>query len=141
MARAFLGVGSNVGNRNRNIQSSITLLKEHNIQIRKVSSVIETDPVGGPPQRKFLNAAVEIKTTLSPQELLKTLKQIERKIGRKKSVKNGPRRIDLDILLYENKLVYMRNLTIPHPRMLERDFVMKPLHEIAPSVTRKLLKS
>lgn len=86
--------------------------------------------MGDPAQGKFLNAAIKIRTSLRPQLLLAALKKIEKDLGRKKTVRWGPRKIDLDILLYANKVIKRENLVIPHPRMFAREFVLKPLREI-----------
>ncbi len=108
------------------------------MKVLKCSSIIETDPVGGPQQDKFFNAALKIQTKLSPPKLLQTLKDIEKQLGRVKTVRNGPRPIDLDILFYDNLKLETPSLIIPHPRMLERDFVLIPLKEIAPELTEEL---
>lgn len=135
MIKSYLGIGSNLGRRQINIKKAIELLKQlPNIKVIKISQLIETMPVGGPKQRKFLNGAIEIKTNLKPQALLKALKKIEKDLGRVKTIKNGPRVIDLDILLYNKKNIYEKNLIIPHPRMFYRDFVLKPLKEIFPKL-------
>ena len=139
MAKGFIGVGSNLGDRINNIQNALKLLKREKIRILKQSVFIETKPVGGPKQGKFLNGVLEIETKLEPIKLLKTLKAIEKELGRSKTVKNGPRIIDLDILLYEDKSINSYRLTIPHPRMFQRSFVLEPLREIAPKLFRKLL--
>ncbi len=138
MSRCFIGVGSNLGNREENIKNAKSLLNKTKIKILKESSLIETRPVGGPKQGKFLNGVLEIETKLSPDKLLQTLKTIERKLARIKTVKNGPRTIDLDILLYEDKVIKTSKLIIPHPRMHERSFVIKPLKEIAPEIVKLL---
>ena len=104
----------------------------------KTSKIIETTPEGGPPQGPYLNCVIEIQTTLSPHELLKRLQKIEVDLGRIRTIKNGPRNIDLDILLYGNAKISETALSIPHPRMFQRDFVMKPLKEIAPELIKKL---
>jgi len=131
MAICYLGLGSNLGNRKRNIQlavKSINLLK--NTCILKKSRIISSFPVGGPSgQSNYLNAALKIKTNLTPINLLKKLKKIETILGRFKSVRFAPRIIDLDILLYADKIIHSKKLTIPHPRMFERDFVINPLKE------------
>jgi len=132
VSTVYLALGSNVGNRHHNIRCAIRLLAQHAIAVKKTSAVIETDPVGGPAQRKFLNAALKGETALIPAELLQQIKKIEKVLGRKKTVKNGPRTIDIDILLYGRKKITTPRLTIPHPRMRERTFVMQPLAEIAP---------
>lgn len=132
MAVCFVGIGSNLGNRKKNIVSSIKEISIlENTKILKKSRVIETMPCGGPPgQNNFLNMAVKINTEIPPYSLLKKFKKIEQKLGRVETVRNGPRIIDLDILLYGNKIVNTKKLTIPHARMFERDFVLGPLAEI-----------
>ncbi|HBR15455.1 MAG TPA: 2-amino-4-hydroxy-6-hydroxymethyldihydropteridine diphosphokinase [Candidatus Omnitrophica bacterium] len=134
MAIVYIGIGSNLGNRKGNIESAFALLEENGIHILKISSIIETDPVDGPTQEKFLNAVIKAGTHLSAQELLTQLKFIEKKLGRVPTVRNGPRTIDLDILLYDQVTLNTSQLTIPHPRMFLRDFVMNPLKEIAPEM-------
>ena len=133
----YLGLGSNMGDRLANIRKAVSLLSTNRVTVIKHSSVIETDPVGGPPQPKFLNAVVKIKTSLTPEELLHLAKSIEDKLGRKPSKKNYPRPIDIDILLYNNISIKSPTLTIPHPRMQKRDFVMRPLLEIEPDILKK----
>ncbi|MCX5695097.1 MAG: 2-amino-4-hydroxy-6-hydroxymethyldihydropteridine diphosphokinase [Candidatus Omnitrophica bacterium] len=132
MVTCYLGVGSNLGNRRKNIKEAvrkINLLK--NTRVLKQSRLILTNPVGGPGgQPKFLNAAFKIKTGLTPFGLLKALKNIEKQLGRLTSVRNGPRKIDLDILLYGDKIIDRKGLIIPHPRLFTRDFVIRPLIEV-----------
>ena len=129
--RCYIGIGSNLGDRQKYIESAIQRLKEiKGIEVRKVSSIYETDPLGGPSQGKYLNGAIEIETEIDPRELLTRLLDIEIQLGRKRTVKNGPRTIDLDILLFGDKKIDEPGLEIPHPRMREREFVMKPLKEI-----------
>ncbi len=107
----------------------------------KVSSLYETEPEGGPPQGKFLDGAAEIKTALSPHELLAHLKQVEKEAGRKPSgVRWGPREIDLDILLYGDMVVDDPELTIPHPLLHQRTFMIGPLAEIAPAALHPVMK-
>ena len=139
MAIVYLGIGSNRGDRKRYIHRALELLEDHGVEILKISSLIETDPVGGPPQGKFLNGAIKIQTNFTPHELLQTLKAIEQKVGRTKTVKDGPREIDLDILLYDQIKIHTETLKIPHPHMLERDFVLTPLKEIEPELVKELL--
>jgi 2-amino-4-hydroxy-6-hydroxymethyldihydropteridine diphosphokinase len=141
MVTAYLGIGSNLGNRRQNIKAAINLLQEiSNLKVKKVSHLYETNPVGGPLQGRFLNGAIKIETELTPSNLLKKLKIIEKSLGRKKTVQNGPRMIDLDILLYGSKIIKIKNLEIPHPRMWERDFVLKPLREISKDISYGALK-
>lgn len=127
-----------MGDRDENIRKAVRYIEEEQIKIIKQSSIIETEPVGGPPQDKFLNLVIEIQTAFSPHDLLKTLKNIEKKLGRIKTIQDGPRPIDLDILLYDDIQLSTPELTIPHPRMLSRDFVMKPLQEINPDLFHNL---
>jgi 2-amino-4-hydroxy-6-hydroxymethyldihydropteridine diphosphokinase len=132
MVICYLGIGSNLGNRRKNIRlamKKINALK--GTEVIKLSKVIETKPVGGPiAQGKFLNAALKIRTKLPPLSLLKNLKDIEKELGRKKTVRYGPRTVDLDILFYGDKIINSKNLKVPHPKVFERDFVIKPLLEI-----------
>ena len=131
----YIGIGSNLGDRQKYIESAIQRLKEiKGIEVRKVSSIYETDPLGGPSQGKYLNGAIEIETEIDPRELLTRLLDIEIQLGRKRTVKNGPRTIDLDILLFGDKKIDEPGLKIPHPRMCEREFVIKPLKEIYESI-------
>lgn len=135
MTTVYLGLGSNLGDRRRNLEAALDALRAHpQIAVTAVSSFLETDPVGGPPgQGKFLNAAAKIETDLSPEALLEELKRVERALGRKPGPRWGPREVDLDILLYGDTILDTEALTIPHPRMCERRFVMEPLAEIAPA--------
>jgi len=131
MVVCYLGMGSNLGNRRENIKKALDYLaKTKGIKIEKNSRIYETEPVGGPPQGKFLNAAIKIKTSLTPLSLLKTTKNIEKDLGRKKSVRFGPRQIDLDILFYGDRVIKTRGLIVPHPRIFEREFMLKPLREV-----------
>ncbi len=134
MATVLLGIGSNTGDRRAHIDRAVCLLKEiPDIQFQHLSTLIETKPQGGPPQGDFLNGAVKIQTQLLPLELLSKLKAIERRLGRVKSEPNAPRPMDLDILFYDDiVIVDGKTLTIPHPRIAEREFVLRPLAEIAP---------
>lgn len=134
LAIAYLGLGSNLGDRVSYIMSAVALLKQKGALVLKRSTVIETDPVGGPPQNKFLNAVVKISTELSPLELFSLCQSIERELGRVRDVVNGPRTIDLDILLYDRLTIDTPQLKIPHPRMFERAFVLEPLREIEPGL-------
>lgn len=129
----YLGIGSNLGRRKKNIELAIKKIRGLKCtRLIAASSIIETDPVGGPAgQGKFLNAALKIKTRLEPQELLRQLKRIEKELGRCRTrYRNGPRTIDLDILFYGDRVVRSRGLIIPHPRIFERQFVTRPLSEI-----------
>ena len=131
---SYLGIGSNLGDRSVNIKESIRYLKLiPRISVKKASSFYETLACGGPRnQPKYLNAAVKIRTSLTPSDLLKKLKNIELKLKRRKSVRWGPRTIDLDILFYGDLVLASDKLTIPHSLLHKRIFVLKPLCEIAP---------
>jgi len=127
----FLGLGSNMGNRKLHLKQACTKLSSHpKIQIKKTSSLYETDPIG-PKQRRFLNAVIQIKTELTPGALLRLAKKIEKIQGRKKTVFWGPRPLDVDILLFGHKMIHTPSLTIPHPQLHKRRFVLVPLKEIA----------
>ena len=131
MSTVYLGLGSNLGDRLGFIHRSIEELENSGVKVLKLSTIIETDPVGGPAQGKYLNAVLKASTTHSPEELHVIIQTIERRLGRVKKMINGPRVIDIDILLYDDIKLITQKLLIPHPRMLERDFVMEPLKEIA----------
>lgn len=141
MVTAYIAFGSNLGDRNKNIEKAIEYLKElAGVTVQKASSVYETDPAGGGPQGKFLNGVLEIETTLLPDELLDRLKGIEARLGRAKDDEpNAPRPIDLDIIFYGDVVIGGGRIKIPHPRMQEREFVLKGLAEIAPDFTHPRL--
>ncbi len=132
MVICYLGVGSNLGKRRKNIKLAVGKIKDlKDIKIIKVSKLLESLPNGGPAgQPNYLNAALKISTNFSPLSLLKKLKKIENELGRIPTVRFGPRVMDLDILLYGDRLMRNQALTIPHPRMFKRDFVIKPLIEV-----------
>ena len=132
MIIGYLSIGSNLGDRKKNLSLALGLIKKYgSINLPKLSSFYETSPLG-PKQRKFLNAAVQIKTDLSAIQLLKKLQSIEKRMSRKKTIRWGPRIIDLDIIFYGKKKIRTKDLTIPHPRFHERRFVLEPLKDIAP---------
>ncbi|MBI5056134.1 MAG: 2-amino-4-hydroxy-6-hydroxymethyldihydropteridine diphosphokinase [Nitrospirae bacterium] len=140
MPTAYIGIGSNLGNRENNCGKAIRLLEANNIKVTKRSSLLETEPWGVEDQPKFINMAVEIETDLGPDELLSVLKKIEVEIGRRPAKRWGPRVIDLDILLYDDLIMKTPELEIPHPHISEREFVLKPLAEIAPEKLHPVLK-
>ncbi|MBI4835331.1 MAG: 2-amino-4-hydroxy-6-hydroxymethyldihydropteridine diphosphokinase [Planctomycetes bacterium] len=137
---AYLGLGSNLGRKKYNISKAIRLMEEAGIQILRRSRFYKTKPVGFINQPDFINAAVKIRTVFSPEQLLKLLKGIEKRMGRVRVHRWGPRIIDIDVLLYGKRIVKMRGLTIPHPRMHERAFVLQPLAQIAPGLRHPLFK-
>lgn len=137
MSTVYLAFGSNLGDRRQYILDAVDRLKREGVAVVKLSSIIETRPVGGPPgQGDFLNAVAEAETALTPKELLDAARRIEKSLGRARAVKDGPRTIDIDILLYNDMTINTEELTIPHPRMWEREFVTGPLKEIAPHLKR-----
>lgn len=137
--RAFLGIGSNMGNKLKNIEASIAALNDNKNRVTQVSKHYVTRPWGLEEQDDFLNCAVELQTLLSPMELLKKLQSIENSLERTREIKWGPRTIDLDILLFENMITDNKDLVIPHPYLEKRMFVLTPLTDIAPFVVHPLL--
>jgi 2-amino-4-hydroxy-6-hydroxymethyldihydropteridine diphosphokinase len=137
MATAYLGLGSNLGDRKHNLSQALGLLSTH-VMIEEVSSIYETEPVGYQPQPLFLNAVCRISTELNPKQLLRLVKKIEAKLGRKPGFPNAPRPIDIDILFYGDEVFSSEGLTVPHPRLLERAFVLVPLAEIAPELVHPI---
>lgn len=133
MTRAFVGLGSNVGDRLANLVEAVKALGARGLTVGQVSSVYETDPVG-PPQDDFLNAAVEVRTELSAADLVAGLKAIEQEIGRTEGEHWGPRVIDLDLLLYGDQMINEPDLMVPHAELTNRAFALVPVLEIDPDV-------
>jgi 2-amino-4-hydroxy-6-hydroxymethyldihydropteridine diphosphokinase len=133
----YVGVGSNVGDRRDFSRRAVGLLSETpEVKLLRVSALYETSPVGGPPQRSFVNLVAEIETSLGPRELLEACKAIERRLGREPGdIRWGPRVADLDVLLYGDEKISEDDLEIPHPRMTVRSFVLVPLLELNPDIT------
>lgn len=144
MTQACIGIGSNVGDRHAHIaavRAALPLIPE--TSLLAFSNVYETDPVGPMPQEKYLNAAALLETALPPGKLLQALRDIEARAGRppvNQRVHWGPRTLDLDILLYGQQVISSSELTVPHPRMHERWFVLRPLADVAPEAVHPLLK-
>lgn len=133
---AYLGLGSNLGDRLRHLQRAVNQLDaDERTTVQAVSSVYQTEPVGGPEQEAYLNIAVRIATRRSPVRLLRLCQEIEAALGRERTVRWGPRTVDVDILLYGPRTVETRKLQIPHPRLAERPFAIVPLIEVAPGET------
>lgn len=131
MVIAYIGIGSNLGDRQQYIDRAIEALKKTDgVRVLRVSSIYETEPVSDIPQGKFLNGVIEAETALPPKEFLRELNRIEVSLGRKREVKNGPRTIDLDILYYGDEVLREKDLLVPHPRINEREFVLKGLREL-----------
>jgi 2-amino-4-hydroxy-6-hydroxymethyldihydropteridine diphosphokinase len=140
---AYIALGSNLGDRQGYLDRALTELRARpGIEVIRVSHYLNTKPVGGPPgQGPYLNAAAELRTTLEPKELLGVLLEVEQMLGRERHERFGPRTIDLDLLLYGDLVCNDADLTVPHPRMHERRFVLEPLAEIAPQAMHPLAKS
>jgi len=135
----FIALGTNIGARQQNLQSAIQAL-ESQVQIVAESSVYQTAPVGYLDQADFLNQVIKVETQLSPEALLRFLKGLEKDMGRKKTIRDGPRVIDLDILFFNDVVLELPDLQIPHPRLHERAFVLVPLADIAPEFQHPVLK-
>ena len=137
----YLALGSNLGDRERNLVEAVRLLTgEGNVEIVRRSSIYETAPVSYENQPRFLNQVIEVKTALFPRQLLHATQAIERELGRKRTMVNGPRTIDIDSLLFGRTVMVSDELTIPHPRMMERRFVLEPLAELAPQLRHPVSK-
>ena len=127
----YIGMGSNLGDRNANISKAMKLIDLiKGLKLNRHSSIYETEPVDGPLQERYLNGVLETESLIPPGELLKKLQRIERELGRRRKIKNGPRTIDLDILLFGKRKINAKNLKIPHPRMHRREFVLRGLREL-----------
>ena len=135
MTKVYAGLGSNLGNKRENILSAIDRIDAYEkICIKEKSGFYDTAPVGGPPQSDYVNCVIGLETEVEPQTLLKEFKKIEIELGRKSGVRWGPRVVDLDIILFGDRIVNDHNLKIPHERMHERVFVLEPLCEISPDI-------
>jgi 2-amino-4-hydroxy-6-hydroxymethyldihydropteridine diphosphokinase len=144
MKRAYLSLGSNVGDRAANLRVALRHLESYKLRIVRLSSLLETEPVDLKDQPRFLNLVAEIDTELFPLQLLTLIERIERAMGRKREIPKGPRTIDIDILVYGRFVVNSPRLVIPHPRMGDRRFVMEPMVELAADlrhpVTRRTMR-
>jgi len=132
--RVYLSLGANLGDREANLRAAIEALPGAGVEVGRISSLYETEPVDYLDQPWFLNCVVEGETKLGALELLHALREIETRMGSKKEFAKGPRLLDVDILLYGNETIATAELQVPHPRMLERKFVLTPLAEIAPEL-------
>lgn len=139
--RYFLCLGSNIGDRSKNLEKALSLIEKESIRILKRSSVYETRPVDSPPQPWFYNQVVEVSAELDPMDLLSVIKKIEQQMGRKPTTRNEPRTIDIDILMAEKSVIRTEKLEIPHPRMVRRNFVLIPFNEISPKTVHPLLNA
>jgi 2-amino-4-hydroxy-6-hydroxymethyldihydropteridine diphosphokinase len=137
MTTAYIGIGSNVGERSSFCRRAVSALDDTpEIRVTAASGLYETEPVGGPPQRSFINLVARIETSLGPRTLLGVCKEIERMLGREPSdIRWGPRVVDLDVLTFGDEKINDEDLEVPHPRMLQRKFVLVPLLEIEPEAS------
>lgn len=134
MKTVYIALGSNLGDRLANLLAARERMKSSHLKLTRASSVYETEPRGLLDQPWFLNQVIEAETTLYPRQLLARLLTIEKEMGRQRTLPNGPRLIDLDILLFGDSTLHLPGLEIPHPRMAERRFVLEPLAELAPAL-------
>ena len=135
MATAFIGIGSNLGDRETYLRRALDLLAaEEGIEVVAVSRLRETEPVGPVEQGPFLNGAVQVSTDLTPRQLLERLLDVEQRLGRVRDVRFGPRTIDLDLLVYGDETADEPGLALPHPRLHDRRFALEPLAELAPGL-------
>ncbi len=132
--RVFLSLGSNVGDRRANLMAALRRLEAEGVRVVRQSSWYETDPVGYTEQPPFLNLVVEVRTALDPLALLRCAQRVEAALGRVREVRWGPRTVDVDLILYGQRVIRTRELVVPHPRMRERAFVLVPLCEVAPDL-------
>jgi len=131
MVTCYIGIGSNIGDRSKFIENAIGELKRtKEIDYKRSSSIYETEPVSDIPQGKFLNGVLEIETGLAPKALFEALNKIEKKLGRVRNLKNAPRTVDLDILYYGDETINEKELMVPHPKISEREFVLRGLREL-----------
>lgn len=139
MAIAYIGIGTNMGDRQRNLDRAVDLLSSDRVVVKSLSGVYETDPWGFDSENRFLNMAACLETDISPEELLQYILSIENLMGRiRKGKEYTSRIIDLDLLFYDNLVVESPLLTLPHPLLHKRDFVLKPLSDIAPTLKHPL---
>ncbi len=129
-SEVFVALGANQGDREQNLIQSLRLLEENQIEVIRTSAIYETEPVGYFDQDWFLNAVVQLRTDLSPDEFLHLIRKVETKLGRERKIVNGPRTIDLDILIWGREIIESEDLIIPHPRLHQRLFVLRPLMDI-----------
>lgn len=139
LVTVYLGLGSNLGERHQNLEKAVEYLSQR-LRVTRKSSVYDTEPMGNPEQPRFLNMVCQVKTMLKAEDLLVLAKAIERKLGRVPGKSSSPRPIDIDILFYGDQIIDTPELTIPHPRLNHRAFVLVPLAEIAPTLVHPVAK-
>jgi 2-amino-4-hydroxy-6-hydroxymethyldihydropteridine diphosphokinase len=131
---AYIGLGSNIGDREAALENALSQLNTPDLRLLRKSSLYETEPIGFRDQGWFLNMVAEFETELFPKQLLHRMQKVERNLGRVRTIKNGPRTIDIDILLYGRAVVKTEELEIPHPRYRERRFTLAPLADLSPQL-------
>jgi 2-amino-4-hydroxy-6-hydroxymethyldihydropteridine diphosphokinase len=136
----YIALGSNIGDRAAWLARGVAEMNRAGVRVLRQSAWYETEPVGGPPQEWFLNGVVEAETDLQPLQLLDVLRGIEQMLGRQRAIPSGPRTLDLDYLLDSEKMVHTSVLEVPHPRLAERRFVLRPLAELAPDLLHPILR-
>lgn len=139
MPRVYVGVGSNLGRRADNIRRGLELLEQQGFKIERRSRVYETKPIGMKATRNFLNLAVQARTRLAPAETLAAFGRVERALGRGRHRRNRPRTLDLDLLFYGSRVIRRPGLSVPHPRLHQRAFVLAPLNDIAPNLVHPVM--
>ncbi len=140
-SNVYIALGSNVGDRLAYLGKAILFLSQHpQIEVRSLSSIYETEPVGYVDQEAFYNMVIEVATSLSAMEVMQLCLEIEQMLGRVRAIVNGPRTVDLDLLYYDDLVLLEKNLTLPHPRLQERSFVLVPLVEIAAEFSHPVIK-
>jgi 2-amino-4-hydroxy-6-hydroxymethyldihydropteridine diphosphokinase len=140
MKTVYFGLGSNMGDRERNLRAAVAELEAPDLRVLRLSPLYETEPVDYRDQPWFLNAVLEAETSLFPAQLLARTMKLERKLGRRRAIPKGPRTIDIDILLYGTFVIETAALTVPHPRLHERRFVLVPLADLAPDLRHPVLR-
>lgn len=140
MKTVYLALGSNLGDRLAYLQKALDLLHRPTLQVKRAASVYETEPMEVTDQPWFLNTVLEVETLLFPRQLLARLQQVERRLDRQRTIDKGPRTLDIDLLLYGQAVVQAPELTIPHPAMAQRRFVLEPLAELAPQLRHPVLR-
>src|SRR5512147_2204744 len=140
MKTVYLSLGSNVGNREEMLQQAVRLLASADFRITRMSSIYETEPQDVRGQPWFLNMVLEAETTLFPRQLLGRIQKVEQQLGRRRLAPKGPRTIDIDILLFGTAVIDTAGLTVPHPRMAERRFVLEPMTELEPDLHHPILR-
>jgi 2-amino-4-hydroxy-6-hydroxymethyldihydropteridine diphosphokinase len=140
LKRVYLGLGSNMGDREAQIASALEALNTPDLRLLRKSSLYETEPIGFKDQAWFLNMVAEFETDLFPKQLLHRMQKVEVSMGRVRSIRNGPRTIDIDVLLYGNSVIKTEELEIPHPRYRERRFTLVPMAELSPNLRDPVTK-